>query len=707
MTGDITQIESLGSRVVSVGLAPFIRSKAVSFSTSGLKPNTRFYAFFDGEDVTTYCTPSPLVSDARGVCTGVFTIPNNETLRFRIGQRVFTLSDDIKNRPAFRSSFASTVYDASGITETTQNTIISTRIPEIVWDKIIEERVPTPGTSNPVDNTNNGTNVGTIPGLPPAVTPVTPPEAIPLPEVSPAVPTTTFPLPEDWDPITSWNFNFDLGNSLNWRLAAWDPLAQTFTVTGKSGGVFAHSLDLFFRKKAAVLPVWVEIREVVNGYPGAKILPFSHVDLYPANIEVSENASVATRIPFLAPVYLKGDTDYAFVVGSSSNDYEVFVAKIGEFDVNGNRITAQPHAGSLFKSQNTKTWTADQETDLAFRLNVCVFDTAATGQAVFKNVAILPTRLISNPLETFLEADGVTIAPRLRVYHQNHGLLAGETVTIAGAVTGNGVTDTSINGVRTILSPTTDTYEISIASDPADQLGRFGGYAVTAIGNMRIDGLTIKPAMLDIPAIQTDWSIRGTNKTGPTSYTQDASFTRNLTPFRPEELKSPMAVLSQANETLKISGNKSFAMRGTMKSYNRYLSPVLDTTKMSLEMTANRINMAPYYPDAAYVTKLITLAESAIDLRVYLAAFVPQGAHIKVFGKFTPEDDTSNSTYSLPWVEMKQIEKYKFDTFADYTFEPMTAVPQFNAFAVKVVFLSPSTSLVPRIKDFRAIALGT
>ena len=33
-------------------------------------------------------------------------------------------------------------------------------------------------------------------------------------------------------------------------------------------GCFITKLDLFFQKKDQELPVWVEIRNVVNGYPG-------------------------------------------------------------------------------------------------------------------------------------------------------------------------------------------------------------------------------------------------------------------------------------------------------------------------------------------------------------------------------------------------------------------------------------------------------
>ena len=53
--------------------------------------------------------------------------------------------------------------------------------------------------------------------------------------------------------------------------------------TGGTGvpadGRFITSLDLFFSDKDSNLPVTVEIRNVINGYPGAKILPFGRVSV--------------------------------------------------------------------------------------------------------------------------------------------------------------------------------------------------------------------------------------------------------------------------------------------------------------------------------------------------------------------------------------------------------------------------------------------
>ena len=76
-----------------------------------------------------------------------------------------------------------------------------------------------------------------------------------------------------------------------------DPLAETFLVEA-DGGMMLTSIDLFFKTKDASLPVSVEIRDVVNGYPGKTTLPFSIVTKNPTMLILSEDGSVATTFTF-------------------------------------------------------------------------------------------------------------------------------------------------------------------------------------------------------------------------------------------------------------------------------------------------------------------------------------------------------------------------------------------------------------------------
>jgi hypothetical protein len=51
---------SVGDRVVSRDIIPFMRSRNIQFVAKKLKPLTQVYAFFDGVDVTKYCVPKLL-----------------------------------------------------------------------------------------------------------------------------------------------------------------------------------------------------------------------------------------------------------------------------------------------------------------------------------------------------------------------------------------------------------------------------------------------------------------------------------------------------------------------------------------------------------------------------------------------------------------------------------------------------------------------
>ena len=172
-----------------------------------------------------------------------------------------------------------------------------------------------------------------------------------------------------------------------------DPLSQTFFVPAGiyPNGLFLIGIGLYFNAKDTDLPVFAQIRPTVNGYPSSSVvIPLSTVWKKPNEIITSSNASVETIFQFSDPVYLQPG-EYAIVTGSNSNKYEAFYATIGENQLGtSNKISSQPNVGSLFKSQNASTWTADQTSDLTFKLYKANFNTTGTFEAVFINSA--PTK---------------------------------------------------------------------------------------------------------------------------------------------------------------------------------------------------------------------------------------------------------------------------------------------------------------------------
>ena len=125
---------------------------------------------------------------------------------------------------------------------------------------------------------------------------------------------------------------------------------------------------------------------MVNGYPSAEIYPFGQAIIDPADVEESFDATIPTTVVFPSPVYLPGGCEHCLVLKSTSNEYTAWISRMGEVDISTllqaeSRqvvVSAQPHLGSLFKSQNSSTWTASQYEDLKFNLYTAGFDETAT-----------------------------------------------------------------------------------------------------------------------------------------------------------------------------------------------------------------------------------------------------------------------------------------------------------------------------------------
>ena len=106
-----------------------------------------------------------------------------------------------------------------------------------------------------------------------------------------------------------------------------DPLAQTFTVSGMPGGVFVTDIDLYFKNKpsSGANGVTLEIREVINGVPGPRIIPNGSKRMLRGHINTSSESGgttsfVPTKFLFDNPVYLQNDTEYCFVPKPDNDD---------------------------------------------------------------------------------------------------------------------------------------------------------------------------------------------------------------------------------------------------------------------------------------------------------------------------------------------------------------------------------------------------
>jgi len=349
ITGVDTVRNSIGDRITDVSIVPFIRPRDITINVTGMKPNTRLYSYFDGEPVSDFVKPDggvlggEVYTDDAGSATNVtFSIPNSDALRFRTGERVFLFTDNTTGDLVSASTYGEVTYTAQGLLQTKENVVVSTRVP----------RVESLGVGSATElrqstNTFNRVNVG------------------------------------------GW----------------FDPLAETFLVDEAlyPDGIYLTDVDLFFKSKDDDgLPVSVQIRTTDNGYPAPVVLPFSDISKLPADVNVSEDASVATKFEFPSIVYLTPG-EYALVVLSNSLKYECWISEFGENVIGTTRkISEQPYAGVLFKSQNASTWSPDQNQDLTFVLNRAEFTTGSAAEAVFKDAG--------SPVE--YKADIIQIVPQ-------------------------------------------------------------------------------------------------------------------------------------------------------------------------------------------------------------------------------------------------------------------------------------------------------
>ena len=145
------ELESQGFKSVSKTMIPVVRQNTINFTANGLKPFTRIYVFFDSKNVNIHVTPnasgafgiiggsfsdietpvagSTLLSDGRGDCRGTFVIPDPKISgnpRFSTGNIEFLLSS-ADQRGGTHTTYAESVYSATGILDTQQETITSTR----------------------------------------------------------------------------------------------------------------------------------------------------------------------------------------------------------------------------------------------------------------------------------------------------------------------------------------------------------------------------------------------------------------------------------------------------------------------------------------------------------------------------------------------------------------------------------------------------
>ena len=469
-----------------------------------------------------------------------------------------------------------------------------------------------------------------------------------------------------------------------------------------------------------------------NGYPATTILPFSEVSLNPSAVSTSTDATTATTFTFPSPVYIQENTEYAFVLLANSQEYNVFVSRVGQTNLGSDRtISQQPYAGVLFKSQNGSTWTAEQNEDIKFKMKRAEFSNV-TGTPTFVNDTLPSRTLKTNPIRTTNGSDVI------RVFHPNHGMHGtSNNVTISGleaSTTYNGITGSSINGTYTSISNVTlDSYDVQIAdSSTATSSGDIGGSAVVATQNRLYDVAMLNIQTMTVPDTNISYTMRPTS--GKSVHGSETEFTLTASTNAVNVIandniyfEAPNMVASDINQTNEMSGSKSLFVKASLTTSNTKVSPVIDTQRISMITVQNRVNSptsvnTPNFKDdeqpsgsssaAIYCTRPIVLDNPSTALEVRLTSNVRADAEVEVYFRVTSAEEVRN-VKDLNWTPFNTAGEEDTSVapaesnneFKEYKYSA-SGVTEFTAFQLKIVMKATNSAHAPRVKDLRGLALA-
>ena len=498
--GERFDTTSLGDKVVNTEVVATMRSRNIEFVCRRLKPNTRLYPFFDNIDMSRFVVPKlvevTMVSGTFGageIVEGSRPNSNNDAIRFRLANQDHKYgpynapTQTYKQNPYEPSSSIAPTYSStttvlnvdtaslelqaasgfygyittgmklvgqsSGAIATVSNIRLITDKAGVLIGSLFlpDPTVPSAPTFNTgtktftlsSSSTNqtisgftdsegsaNYTAAGTLQTVEASTLRTRNADVQRIPQSDSRTVTDT-----STREVVSTSFSQRTTRQTRWV----DPLAQSFEVPDING-VYLTKCDVYFQAKDTnELPVTLQVRTLQTGLPTQEILPFGECILDPSEVVLSEDGSAATTFTFPSPVYCEGGGEFALVLLSASNEYFVYISRMGEEDITTVNsadsekviVSQQPLLGSLFKSQNGATWDPSQLEDLKFNLYRAEFN-ASSGRVNFYNpdLDIGNRQIVSlapNPIDMLSYNAVVGLAKSLSATEQT-GLAGGVTI---------------------------------------------------------------------------------------------------------------------------------------------------------------------------------------------------------------------------------------------------------------------------------------
>ena len=742
---------SVGSRIINTEIIPYIRAQTLMGEAIGLKPFAKYYAFFDGIDMTEYVRPiteaeyndvaavktwtnavgTNIIANSDGKVWFRLNLPNTDNLKFTVGQKKVILTDSLTGSD-FATSFASTSFFAQGLIQTKQDTILSTRQ--------VEDRQKT------VSELTIGASFSSLP---------------PLPEDTGDAPTP--------DPHTDGCLAY----------------VMPIKAPDNEEGIFLTSVEVFFAEKHPTLGVWFEVREVdAGGGITLNQVPFSEKNYTNSQVPISTNGRTnGLNVVFDVPLFLYNNKSYAFIIhpNAVNPNYYLWCSRIGEIDVNtGKQVTSRAYTGATYTTNNNTIWNLVDQVDLTCNWYRASFVSSGSFEIGNRPKEKLYIQNVVGSIEGFGEPissgdrltlsgyGGAAIAVTDLIVGDTSGINAsvvnvnsgtysmanirytlGEPVTvryasnatskgaatIATIDTGKGFLEYYKEGANTTYLVLDSSNGKFFANDSIFDISDEGSATISKISNFRYSLVDFEPAIINFAKATQSFEMATYSNTG------SAQAYTNIDSGENYEFNTEMAVYSRSNEIASLSSNRSNKVRVTMNSSSNYLSPVFDLGRTQSIIVDNIVN-ANTVGEAntsggnlfnKYISKIVTLAEGqdAEDLKVYLTAYRPPTTDVAVWIKILNGED-SDTMAQKSWIELeksfggdisysslvntKDFKEYTFNIPSSYMTAANSGAVQYTnsqgitftgykLFQIKVGLLATNSAIIPRVADLRSIAL--
>lgn len=716
---EVSNTVPVGNFITDFSLTPFVQSREVSIAVTGLRPNTQHYFYFEGTSVNVFA--------------GAVIDTASSTSNIIAGRNVRKASD---------AASATVTTDANGslfaVFEIPANTFF-------VGENTLE--IADVDTYSEIESAK--TSFANV-----------------------SYRAYNFQVGRTELASTTRSMDFDIETNIIIerqfeQIAAVDPIAQTFLIrTSQANGatcIYVKDLELFFKKKSSTNGVTIEVREVINGFPSKRVLPFGRKHLSPSQISVSDDSSLGTVVEFENPIKLLVEREYAFVVIPDANDpdYLIFTSQIGGKDLQQDiAITNDWGDGVLFTSTNDRAWKSYQDEDIKFKLRRHSFQTAssyvdlvpndvefftisnkvggfkndefvyvAKGTSVSANATQNSPALITdettslqlNSYVTVTAGTNLILAKIIRIATENNQT----TITIDSPwpyVTGSVDIQPAVAGRVSYYNPAKpDRLHLRLSTASAtiqfatnDDLTGYSSEAtatITTVDDRQVSYIQSQ--------ILVDNSVR-TNST-QTLYNVPAEndvpvIDRSIDASGNVYLLNSLRTINSKSNIESGSSKDSFIIRTTLDNNGfEAVTPQLDAELSALNVYEYIIDDADTLT-SSYISREVILEEDfeASGLKVLLSAFRPNGTVVDVYARFTYLNNVDEKS---DWVQLTNKDPNLYSNssetqdYRDYEYDLTEAVPAlaYNTFQIKIVFAheepGSGVNLFPHLNDYRAIAL--